>query len=137
MSVVTATILSSGRRIDPSFEIMWVDIISEVNRIPRAQLVLIDGDAAQQRFPISDTDTFKPGSPIEIRLRYEGEPEQPQALFKGLVVRQRVEAGAYGSQLAVELKDAAFKLTLVRKSVVHRDQSDGQVIERIIMASEL
>src|SRR3954468_20006795 len=112
MSVVTATILSSGRRIDPSYEIMSIDIISEANRIPRAQIVLIDGDAAQQRFPISDADTFKPGTPIEISLRYEGEPEQPRALFKGLVVGQRVEAGAYGSQLTVELKDAAFKLTL-------------------------
>src|SRR5438128_1508417 len=39
MSVVTATILSSGRPIDPSYELLSVDIISEVNRIPRAELV--------------------------------------------------------------------------------------------------
>jgi len=137
MSVVTATILSSGRRIDPSYELMSVDIIREVNRIPRAQIVLIDGAAAQQRFPISDADTFKPGSPIEINLRYEDEPELKDGAFKELVVGQRVEAGAHGSLLTVELKDAAFRLTLARKSVVHRDQSDGQVIEHIIAASGL
>ncbi len=137
MSVVTTTILSSGRPIDPSYELMSVDIISEANRIPRAQLVLIDGDAAQQRFPISDTDTFKPGSPIEINLRYEGEPHSQNGAFKGLVVGQRVEAGAHGSLLTIELKDAAFKLTLARKSVVYRDQSDSQVIGHLIAASGL
>lgn len=137
MGVVTATILSSGKRLDPSYELLSVDIIREANRIPRAQLVLIDGDAARQSFPISDSDTFKPGSPIEIRLRYEGDPEREGGAFRGLVVGQRVEAGPAGSLLTVELKHAAFKLTLGRKSVVHRDQSDGQVIEQIIAASGL
>jgi Rhs element Vgr protein len=137
MGVVTATILSSGRQIDPAYELVSIDIIREANRIPRAQLVLIDGDAAQQRFPISDADTFKPGTPIEIGLHYEGEPEPQDRVFKGLAVGQRVEAGAYGSLLTVELRDAAVKLTLGRKSVVYRDQSDSQVIDQIITAGGL
>jgi len=61
MSVVTATILSAGQPIDPSYELMSIDIISEANRIPRAQLVLIDGDAAQQRFSISDNRCLQAG----------------------------------------------------------------------------
>ena len=34
MSVVTATILSSGKRIDPTYEILSIDITKEANRIP-------------------------------------------------------------------------------------------------------
>jgi phage protein D len=132
MSIVTTTILSSGKQIDPTNEILSIDITKEANRIPHAQIVLIDGDAAQQRFAISDTDVFKPGAPIEIKLRYEDAPDTEASVFKGLVVAQRVEANARGSLLTVELKDTAVKLTLTRKSAVHRDQTDDKIICQII-----
>ena len=51
MSVVTATILSEGRQMDPAYEMLSLDIIKELNRIPEAQLVLVDGDSAQRNFP--------------------------------------------------------------------------------------
>ncbi|NES68509.1 MAG: Rhs element Vgr protein, partial [Okeania sp. SIO2D1] len=59
--VVTATILSEGSAIDPEHSIMSIDIIKEVNKIPSAQIILLDGDAAKQEFAISNTDFFKPG----------------------------------------------------------------------------
>ena len=31
--------------------------------------------SAKRDFPISNTATFEPGKEIEIKLRYEGEPE--------------------------------------------------------------
>ena len=55
MSVVTATILSDGNTMDPTYEWLSIDITKEVNRIPHAQLTLIDGDAAQRDFKISNT----------------------------------------------------------------------------------
>jgi Rhs element Vgr protein len=137
MSVVTATILSSGAAIDPAYEIVSIDITKELNRIPSAQLVLIDGDAARQTFAISDTDFFKPGKPIEIKLRYEGAADQEATVFKGVVVGHRVESNAQGSLLMVELKDAAVKLTLTRKSMVHRDQTDDKIVGQILKSNEL
>lgn len=137
MSVVTATILSAGTPIKAEYDVLSIDIANVANRVPYAQLVLIDGDAAQQKFAISDTDVFKPGQPIEIKLRYEGAPDQQASMFKGLVVGQRVESSAQGSLLTVELKDATVKLTLARKSAVHRDQTDDKVIGGIIAKSGL
>jgi Rhs element Vgr protein len=137
MSVVTSTILSAGKQIDPAYAIVSIDIIKEANRIPRAQLVLIDGDAAQQTFAISDTDSFKPGQPIEIKLRYESAPNQEVSIFKGLVVGQRIEASLRGTLLTVELKDAAMKLTFDRKSAVHLKQSDDKIIGQILKQASL
>ena len=51
--VVTATILSDRDKMNPEYNVMSIDIIKEVNKIPIAQIVLLDGDAAKQEFAIS------------------------------------------------------------------------------------
>lgn len=132
MSVVTVTILSSGLAMDTTYQILSLDIAKETSRIPWAQIVLIDGDAAQQNFAISDTEFFMPGKEIEIKLRYEDEPGQEATVFRGIVLGHRVEAGPDGSLLTVDLKDAAVKLTRLRKSAVYRDQTDDKVIGSLI-----
>lgn len=130
MSVVTPTILSDGEEMDPAFSLLSVDVSKEVNRIPDAQLALLDGNAATREFPISDSAFFEPGKEIEIKLRYEGEPDV--TLFKGKVVRQGIQAGDEGTVLTVEIKDAAITLTHPRHSAVFRDITDGDVIGRLI-----
>ncbi|MFC1603756.1 type VI secretion system tip protein VgrG [Planctomycetota bacterium] len=135
MSVVTVTILSEGQQMDPAYEILSLDIIKEINRIPGAQLVLIDGDSAQRNFPISDTAFFEPGKEIEIKLRYEKTSDE--TVFKGPVVRHGVEASESGSVLTVEMKDAAVKLTHTRKSIVFHEQTDNEIISQIIQDAGL
>jgi Rhs element Vgr protein len=134
---VTPSILSAGRAMDSSYELLAIDITREVNRIPHAQIVLLDGEASQQKFAISDQDFFEPGKPVEIKLRYEGAPDQGATVFTGVVVAQIVEAGLQGSLLTIELKDTAVKLTSVRKSAVYRDQADDAVIGQIITGAGL
>lgn len=130
--VVTVTILSDGSTINPEYNVMSIDIIKEVNKIPIAQIILLDGDAAKQEFSISNTDFFKPGKEIEIKLRYEGEPQNEATVFKGIVVRHSVQADQYSSLLTIDLKDAVIKLTTQRKSCVFRDMTDKEIIDQII-----
>jgi len=137
MSVVTVTITSEGDLMDPIYELRSLDIIKEVNRIPYAQVVLLDGDATKQIFEISDTDFFLPGKTIEIKLRYEDKASEEATVFKGLVVRHGVEAGGQGSLLTVECKDAAVVLTAGRKSKIFRDQTDDKIIGQIVAAAGL
>jgi Rhs element Vgr protein len=136
MSVVTVTILSDGVRMDPAYQLLSVDITKEVNRIPTAQLIVLDGDAAAQDFPISNARFFEPGKKVEIRLGYEGQ-RQDVTVFQGVVVRHGIEASAADSTLTIELKDAAVRLTLGRKSALYRDQTDTDVIGAIINGSGL
>ena len=136
MSLVTSTILSDGAAIDPACELVSIDIRREVNRIPYASLLLLDGDAATRTFALSNRAYFEPGKKIEIKVRYESETGDA-TLFKGPVVRHAVEASAQGSMLRVELKDAAVKLTQTRKSMVFRDQTDDQVIKKLLQSAGL
>ena len=71
MGVPTVTISSGPTILDRQYEVVAVDVSLEVDRIPEARIVLIDGDAAKGDFPISDTAFFAPGNPLEIKLRYD------------------------------------------------------------------
>ncbi|NEO35594.1 MAG: type VI secretion system tip protein VgrG [Moorea sp. SIOASIH] len=136
--VVTATILSdTGDEMNPEYNLMSIDIIKEVNKIPIAQIILLDGEAAEQEFTISNTEFFKPGQEIEIKLRYEGEKQKEATVFKGLIVRHCVQADRYSSLLTVDLKDAAYKLTTQRKSAVFRDMTDKDIIDKVIKTGGL
>ncbi len=137
MSVVTATILSEGQPMDPLYELLSLDITKEVNRIPHAQLMLLDGDLAHNTLPISDTAFFEPGKTIEIKLRYEGEADQEATVFKGLVLKHSVERDAQGTVLTIALKDAASKLTRTRRSKVYHDQTDADILRGIIREHSL
>lgn len=115
---------------NPAYELVALDVSKKVNRIPRAELRLLDGSGAKREFTISNEAFFEPGKEVEIKLRYEGAKDT--SVFKGLVVRHGVEANEQGTFLNVELKDAAVKLTRPRKSAVFADQTDADVIGRLI-----
>lgn len=136
MGIPVATIKSGGKPLDPAIELMSVEIHRELNRIPEAKLVLLDGSVAKRKFELSDTAFFEPGKQIEIALRYEGD-DADTVVFDGLIVRHAVENQAEGSVLRVELKDAAFKLTRQRKSAVFRKQSDDEAIRKLIGDAKL
>jgi Rhs element Vgr protein len=131
MSLVTATVLSEGAPIDKVFEIMSIDIRRNVNRLPYASLVLIDGDSAKRTFALSNAKYFEPGKNIEIKLRYEGKSADI-SVFKGPVVGHGVEASGRGSTLRVEMKDAAIKLAQGRKSQVFVEQTDAEAVRKLI-----
>ncbi len=135
MSVFTVTILSEGKKMDPAYELLSVDVSREVNRIPYAQLTLIDGSSAERKFAISDTGFFDPGKMVEIKLRYEGKAES--TVFKGLIVTQSVEADAEKSVLTIEAKDTAVKMTQVRNTQVFLKQTDTQLFKKLIQAHGL
>lgn len=130
MSVLVTSISSQGKELDPACGVLSVEVQKELHRIPRAEIRLVDGDAASRRFALSDAAFFQPGKEVEIKLGYAGEAQT--SVFKGVVVRHGVEATADSSVLTVELKDRAVKLTRVRRSAVFTDQSDDEVIKKIL-----
>lgn len=134
MGIVTAIVISKGKELSPVYELVSIEIVREVNRIPFAELVLLDGDAAQRKFPLSDDSFFEPGNDIEIRLRYEGEQGRSKTVFKGLVVRHNLEVRPLSSTLTVELRDEAFGMTKGRKSTVFENVTDSDIFRTMISA---
>jgi phage protein D len=127
--LTTFTVKAGGTALDGSYAVEAIEIAREVNRIPRATIILQDGASAKQDFEISSETTLLPGVEIEILGGYSS---TEAVLFKGIVTRHRIELGKRRSRLVIECKDAAVRMTLARISRSFADQSDGDVIEGLI-----
>src|SRR5689334_9357297 len=128
--VVSSQIVVDGKAIDATYQILSISIIKEVNRIPAARLVVRDGDAAERKFEISDSDTFNPGKKIAINLGMDGKNSQA---FKGVIVSQSVKVKANGdSELMLECKDESVKMTVARKNAYFTNLKDSQLFDTLI-----
>jgi len=129
-SVVTVTVESEGAPVDETIQLVSVSVESGVNRIPRATLVVADGDMPEQDFPVSASDTFVPGAAIKISAGYEGE-ESP--IFEGIVVRHGIRVTEENDAvLEVECRDRAVAMTLARRSACYADVTDGDVMGELV-----
>jgi len=128
--VVTLTVLIDGIAIPDSIHIYSVDVWSELNRIPRAKVVILDGDVAEETFKASEGDLFVPGNTIEVQVGYNSEEN---SIFKGIITGQSIKMGPDGNSiLMVDCADLAIKLTTIPKSRYFYDSKESEVFETII-----
>ena len=124
-STVTFTVKSNGQAVPKTMEVSGFTVVREVNRIPWAQVTLIDGDAATEDFKASNADFFVPGQELELWAGY-GATED--LVFKGLVVKHAVAIRNNGkSILKLECRDKAFRMTLGKHSHYYRNIKDSGV----------
>lgn len=127
--LVTFKILIDGREISSSYQVKNISVEKEINRIPFAQIVFIDGDAASQDFDLSNEDFLIPGKKIEIKTGYHNDDE---TIFKGIIIKHSIKIRESNSVLIVECRDEAVKMTIGRKSNFYYDSKDSDIIEEII-----
>ena len=125
-------VIIEGKAMNASYQLTMLSVIKELNRIPTVKLSLRDGDAAAKTFEISNTDEFIPGKKIVVKLGFDGDNKQ---VFKGIITRQSVQVKENGnSQIIVECKDEAVRMTIGRKSRYFENVKDSQAIEELIKA---
>jgi Rhs element Vgr protein len=129
--LVTFTILIGGTQLPTTVQVMNITVEKEINRIPTAKIVFIDGDPSTQEFLLSSGDLLIPGKEIEIKAGYHSDEE---TIFKGIVIKHSLKIRSGGSFLTIECKDKAVKLTSGRKSKYFPDSKDSDVFEEIINA---
>ena len=127
-------ISSNGAALPDDFDLVSVEVVREINRVPYAQIVLTDGEIAKGEFPALDSDALAPGAEIEIKVR-QGDEVTP--LFKGAVSRVRLEFADGGPRLVVECKDKAFRLTSTRRSQIYVQGTDADTIGAILRGAEV
>ncbi|MGB0788737.1 MAG: type VI secretion system tip protein VgrG, partial [Marinirhabdus sp.] len=127
--LVTFTILIEGQEISEVYEIKNISIEKELNRIPFANIIFYDGEAASQDFNLSNEDLLLPGKKIEIKAGYHNDEE---TVFKGIIIKQGIKIRENTSVLLVECRDEAVKMTLGKKSAYYYDAGDSEIIEEII-----
>ncbi|MGM0621105.1 MAG: type VI secretion system tip protein VgrG, partial [Bacteroidota bacterium] len=127
--LITHKILVDGEEISGSIQVMNISVEKEINRIPTAKIVLLDGDPASQDFALSNKDLFIPGKKIEIKAGYHSDEE---TVFKGLVIKHSLKIRNSQSFLIIECKDEAVKMTVGRKSKYFYESTDSDIISEII-----
>ena len=128
--LVTFTIKVKGKVIPRTVGVLSIVVTKEINRIPTARLTISDGDAAISDFPLSNQETFLPGNAIEISAGYHSE-ESP--IFKGIIVKHGIKIRSGYSQLLIECKDVAVKMTIGEKGRLFADMKDSDAIEEILV----
>ncbi len=127
--LVTFKILIEGTEISSAYQVKNISVEKEINRIPFAQLVFFDGEAASQDFSLSNEDFLVPGKKIELKAGYHSDEE---TIFKGIIIKHSIKIRESNSVLIVECRDEAVKMTIGRKSNFYYDSKDSDIIEEII-----
>ncbi|SHN27452.1 type VI secretion system tip protein VgrG [Mucilaginibacter sp. OK098] len=127
--VASQTVLINGTALGTNVALLTILVNKTFNKVAYAKLVFVDGSASDADFPLSDDDTYKPGSQVEVQLGYQG---LVNTVFKGIIVKHAIKATQKGSSmLIVEAKDTSIKLTANRKSAYYIDQKDSDVISTL------
>ncbi len=135
ISLVTFTIKVDGKEIDSTVQVISIDTWIGVNKVPKAQLVIFDGSAAESNFEISAGKVFIPGNKVEIAVGYN---QKETVIFAGVIVKQGIEISQYeGSKLVVDITDEAIKMTLERKNSHFEKIKDSDLIGKLITANGL
>ncbi|WP_281233232.1 type VI secretion system tip protein VgrG [Flavobacterium gelatinilyticum] len=129
--LVTHKILIEGEELSKTFQVKSIVVQNEVNRIPMAQIVLLDGEASERDFKLSNEDLLVPGKKIEINAGYHNDEE---TIYKGIIIKHSIKIKNNASLLIIECKDEAVKLTIGRKSKYFYEVKDSDVFEEIIDA---
>ena len=127
--LITYTVYVNGDAIPSSTQIHTISVFNEVNRIPTANLVISDGEAATQDFKLSNENLFVPGAEIQITAGYHSDEE---TLFQGIVIKHSIKVRSSKTLLCVECKDQVVKLTVGRKSKYFTELTDSEVFSEIL-----
>lgn len=128
--LVSYSVLAGGSEIDSTYQVTRIWVHKELNKVSTAKLTLLDGSASQEKFVISNTSDFVPGTEIEIKAGYHS---KDVTIFKGIVTKQRVKAGpGVGSTLEVVCRDKAIKSTVARKNAYYQDTTDSDALNKAL-----
>lgn len=127
---VALALKSDGTALASTVQIRSVETLHAFNRIPRAVVLVVDGDMPNAAMPESDADTFKPGAKLSIQAGYGDAKDQ---LFEGVVVRHGVAIPPDGdASLVVECRDAAQAMTVARACANHLDMTDSDAMSAVV-----
>ncbi len=127
--LVTFKVLSGGTELPGKYGVESIVVEKEINRIPHAQIVIIDGSPSDQDFELSNEELLIPGKEIEITAGYHLDEE---TIFKGIVIKHNIKVRDNVSYLIIECKDEAVKMTVGRKSKYFYESTDSDIIEELI-----
>ncbi|MGZ4078079.1 MAG: type VI secretion system tip protein VgrG, partial [Bacteroidia bacterium] len=118
-----------GVQLEDKYGVSAIMVNKTVNKIPFAQLVIIDGDVSKQDFPASSSEVFVPGKKVTIKMGYDSLDKK---VFEGIIIKHSIQMQGNSMFLTVELRDEAVKLTVGRKNKFFENKLDSAIMEEVL-----
>lgn len=129
-STVTSLLRVNGNEVPKTYQVMAMVVNKELNRIPNAKIIIIDGDTSKEDFPASSEDLFIPGKELEVLVGYEADDV---VIFKGIIVKHGIKVRQNGqSLLKLDCRDKTFKSTLIPRNRYFTELTDSDAIEEVL-----
>lgn len=110
--------------------VVRIQIDKALNTIPKAYILLDDGDVAQQNFEHSEHDFTVPGKPIRVTCGYN--TTNDEILFEGEIVTQKIKVMSSGkTRLELICKDPCYKMAIDKKSKYYQNVSEKDILEEL------
>lgn len=138
--VVTCRIATgdNATELDTTVNVLSILIHKEVNKIPFARIRFRDGEVATGDFPLADGATLVPGVRIRISLGYDADDT---VLFEGIITTLTEKISAVSSEMIIEARDPAVKMTITQNNHHYNDITDsdlaGQLIENYGLTADV
>lgn len=133
MSAVNVTITAGGKKLTPKLPVVALETGYHCHDIPRATLVISDGDTATGKWEQSELAQLAPGKEVEIKANFMADKGSEATLFKGLITGQSLKASPSGSFLTLQIHSDLIKLVEPRITQVFPAKSkDGDIIKKLI-----
>ena len=133
MSSVSVKVTAGGKELTPKLRVVAIEASWQCHDIPRATLVVADGDSTTGQWENSELPQLAPGKEVEIKASFLGDKASEATLFKGLITGQSLKASNAGSYLTLQLHGDLIKLVEPRLSQVFAEKSkDGDIIKKLI-----
>ncbi len=133
-AIIVPTILVDGSALADTLAVLSIDVLKEVNRVPRARLVVVAQGEVLAQADLLRGDPFAIGAEVEIKLR---PADTDVSVFKGVVSGIGIRMGAGAPVLSIELRDKAIKLTQKRQARLFTEATDADVISTILQDAGL
>jgi Rhs element Vgr protein len=134
-ATITAKLFVDGKAVPTNHPLVALDVWLAVNKVSHARVTIADGSPADENFPISASSTYVPGAKLQIELGYDDDTKK---IFSGLIITHGLDVSPDAAAcLVIEAVDPALVLTLARRTAVFTDQTDSQVIKKLIEDQKL
>lgn len=128
--LVSYSVMLDGQEVPGTLFVISIEVKKEINKIPTANVVILDGNRSESDFEHSSSDLFKPGKKIKISAGYH---QQEETIFEGLIVSHGIRINEDSlPELSVKCVDAAASMTVQRKNRYFVDAKDSDVITKVL-----
>lgn len=119
-----------GRKVLDKYQLLSMNVEKQLNKVPFAEIVYLDGDASKQKFEMLEDLAFKTGEDIIIKAGYHS---QLQIIFKGILTAIRVNTKHKSHpKLILECSDKAIAMTRRRRYESFDNKKDSDVCRQIV-----